>query len=129
MFLCTSEGTTSEDIHQPAPVRRPSKKSKPINPAVLRKYHGDICSVLNVSKESLQSFAQKLFGEEIINKETKISVIRTGGTEGADELLNHIELKVEQNPDYLHVVLELMENDEYLRDIVKKIRGGINMTR
>ena len=79
--------------------------------------------MLNVSKESLQSFAQKLFGVKIINKATKISVIRTGGTEGADELLNHIELKVEQNPDCLDVVLKIMKNDEYLCHIVKKMNG------
>ena len=81
--------------------------------------------MLNVSKDTLQSFAQKLFGVEIINKATKISVTRAGGIEGADDLLNHIEMKVDQNPDCLHVVLELMENDEYLHHIVKKIRGGI----
>ena len=94
---------------------------------MLREYHGEICDVLNVSKDSLLSFTQKLFAVNIINRDTKISVTRTGGKEGADILLDHIEMKIEQkieqNPDCLHVVLEIMENDEYLRHIVKKIKG------
>ena len=90
---------------------------------VLRKYHGEICDVLNVSKDSLLSFTQKLFAMNIIDRDTKISVTRTGGKEGVGILLDHIEMKVEQNPDYLLVVLELMENDEYLCHIVKNIKG------
>ena len=90
---------------------------------MLREYHGEICDVLNVSKDSLLSFTQKLFAVNIIDRDTKISVTRTGGKEGASILLDHIEMKVEQNPDCLHVVLEIMENNEYLRHIVKKIKG------
>ena len=90
---------------------------------MLREYHGEISDVLNVSKDSLLSFTQKLFAVNIIDRDTKISVTRTGDKEGACILLDHIEMKVEQNPDCLHVVLELMENDEYLRHIVKKIKN------
>ena len=78
--------------------------------------------MLNVSKDSLQSFTQKLFSKNIIYRDTKISVTRKCSKEGADTLLDHIEMVIEQNPDCLHVVLELMENDEYLRHIVKKIK-------
>ena len=122
-FLCTSDDTTHEDIDQPVLVRRPPKKSRQTNPDVLREYHGEICDVLNVSKDSLLSFTQKLFSKNIIDRDTKICVTRTGGKEGAGILLDHIEMKVEQNPDCLHEVLKLMENDEYLRHIVKKIKG------
>ena len=119
-FLCTSDDPTSKD--QATLVRRPPTKSRQSNPDVLREYHGEICDVLNVSKDSLLSFTQKLFAVNIINRDTKISVTRIEGEEGADTLLDHIEIKVEQNPDCLQVVLELMENDEYLRHIVKKIK-------
>ena len=79
--------------------------------------------MINVSKDSLQSFTQKLFSKNIIDRDTKISVTRKGSKEGADTLLDHIEMLIEQNPDCLHVVLELMEDDEYLRHIVTKIMG------
>ena len=116
--FCISDD--SENIDQPVLVRRSPKKSRQ---NVLREYHGEISDVLNVSKDSLLSFTQKLFAVNIIDRNTKISVTRTGGKEGAGILLDHIEIKVEQNPDCLHVVLELMENDEYLCHIVKKIKG------
>ena len=117
-FLCTSD-----DQDQATLVRRPPTKSRQNDPDVLREYHGEISDVLNVSKDSLLSFTQKLFAVKIIDRDTKISVTRTGGKEGAGILLDHIEMKVEQNPDCLHLVLEIMENDEYLRHIVKKIKG------
>ena len=79
--------------------------------------------MLNVSKDSLLSFTLQLFAAKIISKDTRICVTRTGGKEGAGILLDHIEMKVEQNPDCLHEVLKLMENDEYLCHIVKKIKG------
>ena len=44
---------------------------------------------------------------------------------GADSLLDHIQMMVGQNPDFLNVVLKLMENNEYLCHIAKKIRGEI----
>ena len=71
----------------------------------------------------MQTFAQKLYSQNIINRDTKISVIDIAGKKGADKLLDHIQMKVEQNPDCLHVVLELMEKDEYLHYFTKKIKG------
>ena len=89
---------------------------------MLREYHGEIYHVLNVSKDSLLSFTVQLFAEKIISKDTRICVTRTGGKKGAGILLDHIEMKVEQNPDCLHVVLKLMNCNEYLCHIVKKIQ-------
>ena len=70
------------------------------------------------------SFAQKLYACHIISSDTKISVTRKGGRKGADSLLDHIII-VEQNADCLHVVLKLMEDNEYLCHIAKKIKGEI----
>ena len=113
----------NKDIHQPVPTRRGRRsleKSDQINLDVLRKYHGDICHLLNVNKSHLQQFAEKLYAKNVIDKATKILVTCE---EEANYLLDYITLKVQQNPAYLRVVLELMENDEYLRDIVKKMKS------
>ena len=40
--------TIYEDINQPAPVRKPIEV--PIDPDVLREYHGEICHVLKLVK-------------------------------------------------------------------------------
>ena len=76
--------------------------------------------MLIVNKSHLQQFAEKLYAKNVIDKATKILVTRE---EGANYLLDYITLKVQQNPPYLRVVLELMENDEYLCDIVKKMKS------
>ena len=61
----------------------------------------------------------------MIDQDTKILVTRAGDREGADKLLDHIEMKVKLNPDCWHILLELMENDEYLCHVAKKIKGEI----
>ena len=78
---------------------------------------------MNISPETLKSFAGKLFTKRIIDQQTRLSVDRTGGQSGASTLLDHIEMKVEQSPKFLNVVLGIMESEANLRDIVKKIKG------
>ena len=78
--------------------------------------------MLNVSKDSLLSFTQELFGAKIIDRNTKISVNSKGGKQGADALLDLIGTKVKMYPNYLQEVLELMEKNENLCPIVKKIK-------
>ena len=103
--------------------RRTPKKSKSITKDVLRDYHSVICTRLNISPEMLKSFSGKLFTKRIIDQTTRLSVDRTGGQSGASILLDHIAMKVEQSPKLLNVVLEIMESEDNLRDIVKKIKG------
>ena len=110
---------------QPASIitRRAPKNHKPIQKDVLRDYHSEICSTLNVCADTLQSFALKLFAQKIIDRSTKLSVERKGGQSGASVLLDHVELKVEQKPKLLNVVLEIMESEENLCYIAKEIKG------
>ena len=103
--------------------RRTPKKSKSITKDVLRDYHSVICTRLNISPEMLKSFSGKLFTKRIIDQTTRLSVDRTGGQSGASTLLDHIAMKVEQSPKLLNVVLGVMESEDNLRDIVKKIKG------
>ena len=90
---------------------------------VLRNYHSDISSTLNVCAETLKSFTGMLFQRKIIDRQTRISVDRQGGLAGAGVPLDHIDMKVDQRPKLLYVVLEEMASEENLRHIVKKIKG------
>ena len=78
---------------------------------------------MNISPETLKSFTGKLFAKKIIDQQTRLSVDRTGGQDGASTLLDHVGMKVEQKPKLLNVVLEVMESEENLRYIVKEIKG------
>ena len=103
--------------------RRTLKHSQPIKKDVLRYYHSDICTRLNVSPETLKSFSGKLFSKGIIDTTTRLSVDRTGGQSGTRTLLDYIEMRVEQKPKLLNVVLELMESEDNLCDVAKEIKG------
>ena len=95
----------------------------------LRSYHGDICVVLSRSEESLILFACMLYGKRIIDVHTKNTVIRKKGGEGADILMDKVEMKVEQTPKHLKRVLRVMKKLEDLETISRKIGSEISRNR
>ena len=103
--------------------RRTLKHSKPIKKDALRDHHSEICTRLNISPETLNSFAGKLYAKGIIDQQTRLLVDRTGGQSGTRTLLDYIEMRVEQKPKLINVVLELMESEDNLCDIAKEIKG------
>ena len=60
----------------------------------------------------------------IIDQHTKIHVCCVKGFEGADILMDHVETKVDQNPECLDVVLQIMEKHESLCNVVRRMRRG-----
>ena len=90
---------------------------------VVVSHHNLICDVLSVSKPTLISLTGKLFAKHIIDRPTKTSVISKGGYEGADALLDHVEMKVESNPHILPTILKAMKEHESLVDIVEQMEN------
>ena len=88
---------------------------------ILVSHHNVICKVLSVSKTTLISLTGKLFEVRIVDRATKIAVISKGGYEGADTLLDHVEIRVDNNPQLLHTVLEAMRELKALKDVVEQI--------
>ena len=88
---------------------------------VLVSHHNVICNVLNISKTTLISLTGKLFEDRIVDRATKIAVMSKGGYEGADTLLDHVETRVDNNPELLHTVLEAMRELEALKDVVEQM--------
>ena len=95
----------------------------------LRSYHGDICVVLSRSEETLILFAVMLYGKRIIDVHTKNTVIRKKGGEGADILMDKVEMKVEQTPRHLKRILRMMKKLEDLETISRKIGSKISRSR
>ena len=112
-FIVASTNNNSDDY----------KKEESCN--VLRCHHGELCSILNISETTLLSLAGRFYARSIIDNPTKLEVRRVKGFEGADILMEHVELKVEQNHECLGEVLEIMENEECLCDVVKRMNEGI----
>ena len=95
----------------------------------LKSYHGDICGVLSRSEETLITFAVMLYGKRIIDVHTKNAVIGRKGSEGADILMDRVEMKVEQTPRHLKRVLRMMKKLEDLETISRKIGSEISRNR
>ena len=92
--------------------------------SVLRNYNDKLCSILNTSESTLLSLSSELYTRRIIDQHTKINVRRVKGFEGADILMDHVETKVDQNHECLDVVLQIMEKQESLCNLVRRMRKG-----
>ena len=92
----------------------------------LKSYHGDICGVLSRSEVTLITFTVMLYGKGIIDVHTKNAVIMIKGSEGADILIDRVEMKVEQTPRLLKRVLRMMKKLEDLETISRKIGSEIS---
>ena len=95
----------------------------------LKPYHGDICDILIRSEETLIMFAGMLYGKRIIDVHTKNAVIRRKGSEGAEILMDRVEMKVEQTPRHLKRILRVMKKLEDLETIGRKIGSKISRSR
>ena len=97
---------------------------------VLRDHHNELCRVFNcAADEVLLDFAGKLFSKRIIDRETKIAVRRRKGYEAADILMDRVEIKIDQSPISLVIVLQVMAELEILKDILEKIQKKREATK
>ena len=97
-------------------------KAAMISPDVLRLNHGELCKLLNTSEQTLLSLATELYSKSIIDMTIKIDVHNKGGYNGADILLSHVQMKIEQSPEHLDTVQKAMENEQFLDEIIKKMK-------
>ena len=65
-----------------------------------------------------------LFSKEFIDAKTKTYLLQKVGS-GADELLDHVEKKVEAKPERMDLVLQIMDKEECLQDIIEEMRKGM----
>ena len=97
---------------------------------VLRDYHNELCRVFNCAvDEVLLDFAGKLYSKRIIDMETKIAVSRRKGYEAADILMDRVEIKIDQSPTSLVIVLQVMAKVEILKHILEKIQKKREATK
>ena len=89
---------------------------------VLRSNHAELCRLLNGSKPTLLSLTAELYAKRIIGMNIKIDVQDKGGFSGADILLTHVQMKIEQSPEHLDIVQKALENEQFLDEIVKKMK-------
>ena len=91
---------------------------------MLRSNYAELCRLLNVSEPTLLSLTIELYAKGIIDVNMQIDVLKKGGYVGANILLTHVQMKIEQNPECLDIVQKAMENEQFLNEIVKKMKKG-----
>ena len=93
-----------------------------ISPNVLRSNHAKLCELLNTSEPTLLSLTTELYAQNIISRNIKIDVHNNKGYIGADILLTHVQMKIEQCSEHLDTIQKAMENEQFLDEIVKKMK-------
>ena len=89
---------------------------------MLRSNHAELCRLLNASEPTLLSLTVELYAKKIIDTNIQIDVLKKGGLVGANILLTHVQMKIEQSPEYLDIVQKAMENEQFLHEIMTKIK-------
>ena len=90
--------------------------------SVSRDNHVALCRTLNTSEPALLSLNCELYAHRIIDQPTMLEVNREKGFKGANILMDFVEMKVEQNHEYLPKVLQIMEKQECLCDVVMTMK-------
>ena len=91
---------------------------------ILRHHHHKLCEILDSSEPTFRSLSLNLFSKEFIDAKTKTYLLQKVGS-GADELLDHVEKKVEAKPERMDLVLQIMDKEECLQDIIEEMRKGM----
>ena len=89
---------------------------------MLRSNHAELCRLLNVSEPTLLSLTVELYAKGIIDLKMQIDVLKKGGFAGANILLSHVQMKIEQCPEHLDIVQKAMDNEQFLDEIVTKMK-------
>ena len=93
-----------------------------ISSIVLRSNYAELCRLLNGSEPTLSSLTVELYAKRIIDSNIKIEVLKKGGFAGANILLTHVQMKIDQSSEHLDIVQEAFEKEEFLGEIVKKMK-------
>ena len=110
-FLYTKLGTTTDVQMEKVDTKN-----------VIRRHCSQLSNQLAVSSDLLLSVSVGFYQYNIIDRVTKTEVNNKGGLVGADILLTHIDMKVEQSPnDYLVPVMNVLRDEVALRDTVRKM--------
>ena len=89
--------------------------------SVIRRHYKDLSKILCLFEDTLVSLSGSCYQAELINLQTKKSITTSAGQVGAGLLLDHLQLQIEQSPDYLPVVLRLMAGEMALKEVVRKM--------
>ena len=89
--------------------------------SVLRHHFADLHKVISQSRETRISLANRFFQTRLIDFHVLSSITDSDGISGAQTLLGHLSMKVEQSSDYLPGVIGILRREVSLIDIVERM--------
>ena len=89
--------------------------------SVLRHHFADLHKVISQSRETRISLANRFFQTRLIDFHVLSSITDSDGVAGAQTLLGHLSMKVEQSSDYLPGVIGILGCEVSLIDIVERM--------
>lgn len=96
--------------------------SKPLSAgSVLKQRHSKVCEALDASDATLRAVVTRFYSLGLIDATTKSAILRRLGHEGADMLMDLLEMKVDSKPERLQLILETMVQDQSLRDVFEDV--------
>ena len=90
---------------------------------VIQSHYKDLSKILSLSQDTLYSLSGGCYQAGLINLQTKTSITASSCKVGAVMLLDHLQMKIEQSPDYLTVVLRLMAEETSLEEVVQRMES------
>ena len=110
-------------MHYYSEIHSTDTRAAMITPEIFRSNHAELCKLLNTSEQTLLSLTTELYSNRIIDTKIKSDVNSKKGYEGADILLTHVQMKIDQSPEHLDTVWKAMVNELVLDEIVKKMES------
>ena len=89
--------------------------------SVLRHHFADLHKVISHSRETRISLANRFYQTHLIDFHVLSSITDSDGCAGAQTLLGHLSMKVEQSSEYLPGVIDILGCEVSLIDIVERI--------
>ena len=94
--------------------------------SVLRRHFADLHKVISQSRETRISLANRFYQTNLIDSHVNSSITDSDGCAGAQTLLGHLSMKVEQSADYLPLVIDILGREVSLLDIVERMKRDVS---
>ena len=88
---------------------------------IIRNHSLELLKILTYSSETLPTLAVRLYQSHLISQQTKKVLLSSPPQQAAIALSDCLELKVDQNPKHLTTILEILNEEEAMKDLVEKM--------
>ena len=91
-------------------------------PEIIRNHSVELFDIFTLSKETALGLTLRLYQSKIMDRKTKSALFSSAQPQQtANVLMEYLEMKVDQSPKYLPMILKSMKEEEAMKDLVEKV--------